>query len=384
MASPATVRVDPVPAQQHDQPLLSIRGVGKRFRDVVALHEVDLDIRRGEFFTLLGPSGCGKTTLLRIIGGFERPSDGSIRLDGRELGAAPPESRPSNMVFQSYALFPHMTVWENVAYGLRTAGVDRDAVARRVSGALEMVGLEPLAARSVRALSGGQQQRVALVRALVNEPEVLLLDEPLGALDLQLRKRMQEELRAIQARLGTTFIYVTHDQQEALSMSHRVALMNHGRVIQLGTPREVYHAPQTRFVAEFVGDASLLPGEVRSADGGTVKVRLDCSGATRSFRHHGAAKLSPGDHVFVALRPEHLEVVQRSGPLAEGTLLRTIFLGDTSRHEVRLNSGDVVQVRASAHDATHVGASVAVDTAPGGGVAVRDDEAAVPEPAGAE
>lgn len=288
------------------------------------------------------------------------------------------------MVFQSYALFPHMSVWENVAYGLRTAGVDRNATARRVSNALEMVGLEPLAGRAVRALSGGQQQRVALVRALVNEPEVLLLDEPLGALDLQLRKRMQEELRAIQARLGTTFIYVTHDQQEALSMSHRVALMNHGRVIQLGSPQEVYDAPQTRFVAEFIGDASLLPGEVRSADGATVEVRLDCSGATRSFRHYGSAELSPQDRVLVALRPEQLEIVRRSDVLAEGTLLRTIFLGDTSRHEVRLNTGDLVLVRASAHQAPDPGSTVAIDAAPGGGVAVRDDEPAVPEPSAAE
>jgi spermidine/putrescine ABC transporter ATP-binding subunit len=347
------------------------------------LHDVDVDISRGEFFTLLGPSGCGKTTLLRIIGGFERPSHGSILLSGRDLGDAPPESRPSNMVFQSYALFPHMTVWENVAYGLRTAGVRRDAVNGRVTAALELVGLEPLAQRAVRALSGGQQQRVALVRALVNEPKVLLLDEPLGALDLQLRKRMQEELRAIQARLGTTFIYVTHDQQEALSLSHRIALMNHGRLVQVGSPREVYDCPQTRFVAEFVGDASLLSGNVQASNGHEVDVRLDCSGVTHRFRHHSREDLSEHSSVVVALRPEHLRLVEPAEALAHGTLLRTIFLGDTSRHEIRLESGDVMQVRAEGQQPEQ-GTAVAIGAVPGGGVAVRDDEPAVPEPAAAQ
>ena len=363
-------------------PFLAIRGIGKRFRDVVALRSVDVDIRQGEFFTLLGPSGCGKTTLLRIIGGFERPSQGSILLNGRDLGNAPPEARPSNMVFQSYALFPHMSVRENVAYGLRTAGVPRHEIARRVSAALGLVGLETLGERPVRALSGGQQQRVALVRALVNEPEVLLLDEPLGALDLQLRKRMQVELRAIQERLGTTFIYVTHDQQEALSLSHRIALMNHGRLVQLGSPREVYDCPQTRFVAEFVGDATLLGGSVVSAAGEQVQVRLNCSGLSRPFRHHSATELATGDTVCVALRPEHLRLVEPGEELARGTLVRTIFLGDTTRHEVRLNSGDIVQVQAGG-DEPALGSEVAVGAVPGGGVAVKDDTRALPEAAAA-
>jgi spermidine/putrescine transport system ATP-binding protein len=374
--------VSPLPGRDADStpPLLSIRGIGKRFRDVVALHDVNIDIDRGEFFTLLGPSGCGKTTLLRIIGGFERPSHGSVLLDGRDLGHAPPESRPSNMVFQSYALFPHMTVSENVAYGLRTSGIRGNELQQRVSTALELVGLEPLAQRAVRALSGGQQQRVALVRALVNEPTVLLLDEPLGALDLQLRKRMQEELRAIQGRLGTTFIYVTHDQEEALSLSHRVALMNHGDLIQVGSPREVYDCPTTRFVAEFVGDASLLGGDVQASHGDHVDVRLNCSGVTQRFRHHGAEGLAPGSRVAVALRPEHLTLVASQEALVRGTLLRTIFLGDTSRHEIRLESGELVHVRAEA-GGPELGTPVAVGVVPGGGVAVHDDEPAVPEPA---
>lgn len=378
MHVPTTERPDTT-AVTSVSPLLSIRGVGKRFRDIVALHSVDVDIRQGEFFTLLGPSGCGKTTLLRIIGGFERPSHGSILLNGRELGNAPPEARPSNMVFQSYALFPHMSVRDNVAYGLRTAGVRRDEIARRVAGVLGLVGLEALGERPVRALSGGQQQRVALVRALVNEPQVLLLDEPLGALDLQLRKRMQEELRAIQDRLGTTFIYVTHDQEEALSLSHRIALMNHGRLIQVGAPREVYDCPQTRFVAEFVGDATLLGGSVVTSGADQVAVRLDCSGAIHPFRHHSSTELAEGSTVAVALRPEHLRLVEPGEELVRGTLARTVFLGETSRHEVQLSSGQVAQIQANG-DAPPIGSEVAVGVIAGGGVAVQDDQSAVPEP----
>jgi spermidine/putrescine transport system ATP-binding protein len=362
---------------------LSLRSVAKRFGDVVALHHVDLDIERGEFFTLLGPSGCGKTTLLRIIGGFERPSEGSVLIDGRDVTGAPPESRPSNMVFQSYALFPHMTVAENVAYGLRTARVRGAEVSRRVASALELVGLEALADRSVRALSGGQQQRVALVRALVNEPEVLLLDEPLGALDLQLRKRMQDELRSIQARLGTTFVYVTHDQEEALALSHRIALMSHGHLVQVGSARDVYEQPRTRFVAEFVGDATLLPGRVEQTRGKDVDVRLDCSGAVCRFRHYVAEGLKAGERVAVALRPQHLALAARDdGGVAEGVLEATVFLGDQSRHEVRLDDGKVVHVRAGdERPEPAAGDRVRVAVLPDHGVAVRDDEPAVPEPA---
>jgi ABC-type Fe3+/spermidine/putrescine transport system ATPase subunit len=228
--------------------LLSLRSLRKVFESLIAVDDFTLEVAEGEFVTLLGPSGCGKTTLLRMIAGFGRPTAGAILLDGVDITRLPPERRPFNMVFQTYALFPHMNVFDNVAYGLRTAKVNENVVRERVLDGLKLVGLEAKATVGVRALSGGQQQRVALVRAIVNEPRLLLLDEPLGALDLKLRKRMQDELRAIQRRIQTTFLYVTHDQEEALVMSHRIVLMREGRVVQVGAPADVYHRPFVRSI----------------------------------------------------------------------------------------------------------------------------------------
>ena len=241
------------------QPLLSIEAVSKRFASYKALDRVDLTVGAGEFIALLGPSGCGKTTLLRCIAGFLTPDDGRIRIEGDEITQMPPYRRPLNTVFQSYALFPHMSVLDNVAYGPRRAGAGRSEAQARAREALALVGLADMGARLPRDLSGGQQQRVALARAIVNRPKLLLLDEPLSALDLKLRRRMQIELKHIQEKLGIAFIFVTHDQEEAMAMANRIVVMNAGRIEQAGTPAEIYRAPATHFVAEFVGEPNLIP-----------------------------------------------------------------------------------------------------------------------------
>ena len=241
------------------QPAISLQGVAKSYGRQPALHQLDLDIAEGEFFCLLGPSGCGKTTTLNIIGGFVAPSAGAVFIRGKQVDELPPHRRDVNTVFQSYALFPHMTVGANVGFGLRMAGVARDEARRRVRAAIEMVGLEELETRLPLELSGGQQQRVAVARALVNRPAVLLLDEPLGALDLKLRKRLQVELAQIHREVGTVFVYVTHDQEEALALSDRIAVMREGLIEQIGTPEEIYRRPRSRFVAEFIGESNFLP-----------------------------------------------------------------------------------------------------------------------------
>ena len=288
---------------------VALQSVRCEYGAVKAVDGVDLAIGRGEFFTLLGPSGSGKTTCLRVIGGFVLPTSGRVLIEGRDLTAAPPYARPVNTVFQDYALFPHMNVRGNVAYGLMVRGVDKAARARRADGMLELVRLPGVGERRPGELSGGQRQRVALARALINEPRVLLLDEPLGALDLKLREQMQAELKALQRRLGITFLFVTHDQHEALSMSDRVGVMNHGRLEQVGTPREIYDAPATRFVAEFVGAANLLDGELarRLADGASCallrpeRIRLGAEGGARA---KGRVSDSQYFGSFVRLRVE--------------------------------------------------------------------------------
>src|ERR671919_2469482 len=254
-------------------------GVRKEFGDdVVAVDSLDLTIEDGEFFSLLGPSGCGKTTTLRMIAGFEFPTEGSIRIHGVEMGLQPPDQRPVNTVFQSYALFPHMTVFDNVAFGLEMRGVERSELEARVRRVLDQVQLSRRVDAKPRQLSGGMQQRVALARALVNEPEVLLLDEPLGALDLKLRQSMQYELKDLQARVGITFVYVTHDQEEALTMSDRIGVMNEGRLLQVGDSRDIYEHPKSRFVADFIGDINLVdatfagPGSARLSNGVEVGI----------------------------------------------------------------------------------------------------------------
>jgi ABC-type Fe3+/spermidine/putrescine transport system ATPase subunit len=283
---------------------VDVRGVTKRFGTVVAVSGVSLTVRGGEFFSLLGPSGCGKTTTLRIIGGFEHADEGDVAIDGQSMGRTPPNRRETNMVFQRLALFPHYSVFDNIAFGLRMKRLPEAEVRRRVGDALELVRLGGLEGRRIGELSGGQQQRVALARALVNQPRVLLLDEPLSSLDLKLRLQMQDELKRLQRELGTTFLYVTHDQGEALAMSDRIGVMDSGRLLQVGPPMEIYESPATRFVANFIGDANLLDGVVEGIEDDVLVVRA--SGALVRARRQGWEQR--GDPVTVCVRPERVQV----------------------------------------------------------------------------
>lgn len=282
-----------------------IRGVDKNYGSVPALRDIDLTIHKGEFFSLLGPSGCGKSTTLALIGGFEQPTRGSLAIDGKEVANVPSFRRPVNTVFQSYALFPHMTVGDNVGFGLRMKKVAREERRRAVLAILSLVSLDGLEDRWPAQLSGGQRQRVALARALVNRPSVLLLDEPLGALDLKLRKQMQAELTSLQRKVGITFVYVTHDQEEALTMSNRIAVMNGGKVLQVGTPAEIYDEPAHRFVMEFMGSPNILPGRIGGGAGETAIVELDGIGPMPARR---GGVHSAGDRVALLVRPERLRV----------------------------------------------------------------------------
>ena len=331
-------------------PAVSLRGISKVFpgsrggEDTIALDGVDLDIVDGEFFSLLGPSGCGKTTLLRIVAGLEFPTAGSVRIHGREVGLEPPDRRPVNTVFQAYALFPHMTIADNIAFGLRMKGVARDEIRTRVAEAIDLVRLKGREDRMPSQVSGGQQQRVALARALVNRPEVLLLDEPLGALDLKLRQAMQLELKTLQERVGITFVLVTHDQEEALAMSDRLAVMDGGRLVQVGSPGEVYERPGTRFVANFLGESNLLEasvvdaGVVRLPDGSTARV---------------ATERPVGSRVTVALRPEHLDLRHAEAArdphldAVHGVVVKAFYMGSAIYYDVALDGTDglIVEVR---------------------------------------
>jgi spermidine/putrescine transport system ATP-binding protein len=312
----------------------------KRFGGVRAVDGVTLDVAAGEFFSLLGPSGCGKTTTLRMIGGFELPTGGRILLRDRDITMDAPDKRPVNMVFQHYALFPHLDVGDNVGFGLRRKAVAKADIARRVSEALALVRLDGYERRKPNQLSGGQQQRVALARALVNRPNVLLLDEPLGALDLKLRRQLQLELKRIQTEVGITFVYVTHDQEEALTMSDRIAVMHAGRVEQLGTPEELYERPATRFVADFIGTTNLLRGVIE-ADG---QVRLSSGELTRAA-HDG---LATGDTVELSVRPEAISLVpaEASGAL-RATVAQAAYLGTNVTYQVRTAGGLDLSILAS-------------------------------------
>jgi spermidine/putrescine transport system ATP-binding protein len=346
-------------------PEIRLVGLEKLYGDVRAVDGISLDIAAGEFFSLLGPSGCGKTTTLRMIGGFERPSAGRIELRGRDITAAPPDHRPVNMVFQNYALFPHLSVGENIAFGLRRRKVPGPEIGRRVAEALALVRLDGYERRRPDQLSGGQQQRVALARALVNEPTVLLLDEPLGALDLKLRRQLQIELKRVQAQVGITFVYVTHDQEEALTMSDRIAVMNGGRVEQLGTPEELYDRPATRFVADFIGTTNLLSGEVESLEADTAVIRLG-SGDVCRVEPDG---LSVGRPVEVSIRPESVVVRTAGGssdPAMTGQIEQVAFLGTTIEYHVRTAGGlDLVARAPRAGTRFPVGSDVALHWAPG-------------------
>ncbi len=314
--------------------------VVKRFDDTVAVDGVSLEIQHGSFFAMLGPSGCGKTTTLRMIGGFEEPTEGAIYLGDIDVVGTPPFKRDVNTVFQSYALFPHMTVFENVAFGLERKGVEKRERRGRVLEMLELVDLAGRENRKPKQLSGGQQQRVALARALVNSPRVLLLDEPLGALDLKLRKQMQLELKRIQGEVGITFVYVTHDQEEALTMSDRIAVMNGGVIEQIADPEEVYERPATTFVAGFIGVSNLMPGTVSSVNGETATVSLN-AGVDVAAPRNG---LAAGNSCHAVVRPEKLRVhtdgsTPSDGPSVKGLVESSLYLGTATQIAVQLPDG---------------------------------------------
>lgn len=357
-------------------PAVELRHVTKKFGEFVAVDNVDLQIRDGEFFSLLGPSGCGKTTNLRMIAGFEQPTVGEIYIKGQQVAGIPAYRRPVNTVFQSYALFPHMTVAQNVAFGLEMKRVPKTEINRRVHEALDLVQLPHMSDRRPKQLSGGQQQRVALARALVNRPQVLLLDEPLGALDLKLRKAMQLELKQIQVEVGITFIYVTHDQEEALTMSDRIAVMSDGVVQQVGEPRRIYEHPTNRFVADFIGETNFVSGRIQSVNS---LATVDIPGATVLASPEGRS-LKPNQEVTLAIRPEKINVyptgkvdlmkkeagidveaamslfdgqlptgevdvkeylaMEKNSVVVSGRVLEAIYIGTDTRYRVNLNGGE--------------------------------------------
>lgn len=327
-------------------PSVQFLDVSKNFGDFAAVRNLDLSVEKNEFFTLLGPSGCGKTTTLRMVAGFEQPTSGQILLDSVDIAGLPPFRRPTNTVFQSYALFPHLSIEENIAFGLKRKRVDRSEIKRRVSEELERVGLSAEAKRRPAQLSGGQQQRVALARALVNLPTVLLLDEPLGALDLKLRKGLQIELKRIQREVGITFVYVTHDQEEALTMSDRIAIMDSGNVEQVGSPRDVYERPATTFVAGFIGVSNLMPGEIVSTGRDSVDVRLE-SGPTVKVDAEG---FNLGQRCRGVVRPEKLSIVKpgeqasEGRPIVKGKVASSVYLGTSTQVIVELADGIRVTV----------------------------------------
>jgi putrescine transport system ATP-binding protein len=337
-------RADPASAY------VRITNVTKRFGDFVAVDDVSLDIRRGEIFCLLGGSGSGKTTLLRMLAGFERPSAGTIHIDGADMSAIPPYERPVNMMFQSYALFPHMSVTKNVAFGLEQEHLGRDAIRRQVGEILDIVKMGTFGARKPHQLSGGQRQRVALARALVKRPKLLLLDEPLAALDKKLREHTQFELLNIQQRLGVTFIVVTHDQEEAMTLGQRLGVMNHGRIAQVGTPSDIYESPTTRFVADFIGSVNLFEGQV--SDEGADFVRIHCGELGCQVRAERASGAARGATVWTAIRPEKINLSrQNTGNAAapaenavRGTVREIAYMGDMSVYLVQIDSGKLVRV----------------------------------------
>lgn len=340
-------------------PAISLEKVSKTYRSgqvtTTAVESIDLEIRQGEFFSLLGPSGCGKTTTMRMIAGFEEPTSGVVRLSGKDVTGVPPNRRDVNMVFQSYALFPHMTVAENVAFGLKRKKVPAAEIRTRVAEMLELVELGDRAKYKPRQLSGGQQQRVALARALVNRPSALLLDEPLGALDLKLRQAMQLELKRIQREVGITFVYVTHDQSEALTMSDRIAVMNKGRIEQLGTPAQIYETPATRFVAGFIGTSNILTGTAQRVS--DTLVRIDYGGDQHVLAN--TPQQMSDSRLVITVRPEKIrlgkDVPDANVSRIRGTVREVVYLGATTHYTVRtVDDTDIVVFQQNSSDASNL------------------------------
>jgi spermidine/putrescine transport system ATP-binding protein len=359
-----------------DQPVstaIDVRGVSRLFgsgaAQFAALDKVSVTIRENEFFTLLGPSGCGKTTLLRLIAGFDFPTEGEIFLHGQDIAPLPPFKRPVNTVFQSYALFPHMTVAQNIGFGLEMLGKPRAEVDARVAQMLKLVRMEALAGRRTSQISGGQQQRVALARALAPQPKVLLLDEPLSALDYKLRKEMQVELKRLQHETGITFIFVTHDQEEALTMSNRIAVMSAGRILQVGTPHDIYDRPAERFVADFIGETNFLTGKVDGIANGVAKVTL---GSGSSISATIAEGFTPRAEATIVVRPEHARVIPTGGHLA-GTVEDIVYFGTDTNIGVRLADGTLFTAR---QQNTRSG-SYGFDRGDAVGIAIADDAAQI-------
>ena len=361
---------DPAP------PYVRLEAVSKKFGGFPAVDAVSLEIRRGEIFCLLGGSGSGKTTLLRMLAGFETPSAGRIYIDGEDMSAVPPYERPVNMMFQSYALFPHMSVERNVAFGLEQERLGQPEIRRRVAEILEIVQMSPYTGRKPHQLSGGQRQRVALARALVKRPKLLLLDEPLAALDRKLRERTQFELLSIQERLGVTFIVVTHDQEEAMTLATRMGVMDRGRIVQVGTPAEIYESPVNRFVADFIGSVNLLEGRVASAGADGVVIRCEPFGCT--VRAAQRVECAPGDTVWAAIRPEKITLAGTVSPgegatpdnQIRGKVREVAYMGDVSICLVEIDSGKVLRVTlpnrsglAAQRDLRHAGVTLCWDEA---------------------
>jgi spermidine/putrescine ABC transporter ATP-binding subunit len=352
---------------------VEFKDITKRFGETAAVETLDLSIERGEFFSLLGPSGCGKSTTLRMLAGFVAPSTGSIHVHGREITALPPEARDIGIVFQNYAIFPHMTVFDNIAFGLVERGETRTEIRRKVLAALEQVGMAGYEERYERELSGGQKQRVALARVLVIEPEILLLDEPLSALDKKMREEMKFWIKKIQRSVGITTIYVTHDQSEALTMSDRIAVMNEGRVLQVGSPVEIYEHPASRFIAEFIGESNLLAGRVSTINGTGCEVRV--GDASLPARAPAAALLQTGAEVALLIRPEMIRLQparQGEAPMLEGWIADEVYQGSLRRYRVEASGQELMVEVPNRPDLARLsaGAPVALYWSPESGVVV--------------
>ena len=352
--------------------IIRLTDVDKSFDDERVVKKLNLDVEEGEFLTMLGPSGCGKTTTLRMIAGFEVPTSGQIFLEGEDVDDKKPNERNVNTVFQNYALFPHMNVFDNIAFGLVEKKVKKDEIRSRVEEMIKLVQLDGMEKRMPAQMSGGQKQRVAIARALVNRPKVLLLDEPLGALDLKLRKQMQGELKALQRRLGITFIYVTHDQEEALTMSDRIAVMNRGRLEQVGTPEEVYNHPETKFVADFIGESNIIEGYIENMTDDSIEVTMESG---KAMIHETGYRME--EMVYLCIRPENLKISTepKEGFRFRGQVREHIFIGSTNKTMIEMPNGQMLKSVTPAEDELiPVGTAVNVFWNPGKAVVMRTKE----------